>query len=362
MVGACVGGMDKPGLTRNGSAGRPTIKTLATLTGYSIATVSKALNDSHVVTEETKTLIRNTAQRVGYATNAQAASLRTGRTYQAAVLMSVSFASGNEWHGVEYAEILSGISRALDGSSYQLSVHIIHDAEDGRATAERIVRQGLADGIMFSGILSSDPRIDFLLECDFPFVTLGRCARPLGYAYVEIDSGWVAADATRRLISGGHRRIALINPERELSYARERCDGFRAALAEAGLPPCDDLIAEGDLTARFGRESALTLRARSDPPTGFVCVNEATTLGLLSGLRELGLSAGSDVSVIAYDDLNVSAYFAPPLSTYFHPVEELGRTLGTFLIRRMAGEPPENLIEIFRPKLIARQSDRLIGA
>jgi DNA-binding LacI/PurR family transcriptional regulator len=332
------------------------------MTGFSIATVSNALNDSGVVTQETKALIRAAAQRVGYAMNSRAASLRTGKTFQAAVLMPVSVAPGNEWNGVEYAEILSGISKALDPSPYQLSVHVIRDAEEGRATTERIVSHGLADGLMFSGILSQDPRIDFLIGRGFPFVALGCCARPHGYAYVDIDSGWVAADATRRLIAGGHRRIALINPAGELSYARERCAGFRSALARAGLPDCDDLIAEGDLTARFGRESALGLRARANPPTGFICVNEATTLGLLRGLRELGLSAETDVSVIAYDDLNVSAYFAPPLSTYFQPVEELGRTLGTFLIRRMAGEPPENLVRVFRPKLIARQADRLTAA
>ncbi len=354
--------MAKTGSLRKGLGARPTVKTLAEMTGYSIATISKALNNSPVVTEETKALIRDAAERVGYASNARAASLRTGKTYQAAVLMPVSVAPGNEWHGVEYTEILSGISQALDASPYQLSVHLIRDAEDGRAAAERIASQGLADGLVFSGILSRDPRVDFLVERGFPFVALGRCDRPGGYAYVDIDSGWVAADATRRLIAGGHSRIALINPERKYSYARERRDGFRAALAEAGLPACDDLIAEGDLTARFGRDSALKLRARADPPTGFVCVNEATTLGLLRGLHELGLSAETDVSVIAYDDLNVSAYFAPALSTHFQPVEELGRTLGSFLIRRMAGEPPENLVKVFRPKLIPRRPDRLTTA
>lgn len=341
---------------------RPTVKTLAELTGYSIATVSKALRDSPAVTAETKARIRAAAEEIAYAANPRAASLRTGKTMQAAVLMPVSVAAGSEWNGVEYTEILSGIAQALEGSPYQLSVHIVRDAEDARATTERIVTQGLADGMIFSGTLVRDPRIDFLRDRDFPFVTLGRTAQPRGYAYVDIDSGWVAAEATRRLIAGGHRRIALINPEGRYAYAQERIEGFRAAFAEAGLPGCDDLIAEGDLTARFGRESALRLAAGEAPPTGFVCVNEPTTLGVLAGLRDLGLSAETDVSVIAYDDLNVSGYFSPPLTTHFQPVEELGRALGAFLIRRMAGEPPEALVKVFRPRLIARRPDRLAAA
>lgn len=344
---------------RTASGRRPTVKTLAEITGFSIATVSKALNDSPVVTEDTKARIRAAAERIGYIANSRAASLRTGKTFQVAVLMPVSVAEGHEWHGVEYTEVLSGISQALDGSSYQLSVRVVRDAADGRRVAETIVRRGLADGIVFSGILADDPRIAFLKAVGFPFVALGRCAEPEGYAHVDIDSGWVAGDATRRLIAGGHRRIALINPDPAFAYARERIAGFRAALAGAGLPPCDDLIAEGDLTARFGREALHRLRVLADPPTGFVCVNEATTLGLLAGLRDLGLEAGRDVSVIAYDDLNVSEYFAPPLTTYFQPVEELGRVAGDFLLRRMAGEAPEDLIRVFRPRLIPRQPDRL---
>ncbi|MGB3313775.1 MAG: LacI family DNA-binding transcriptional regulator [Albidovulum sp.] len=341
---------------------RPTVKTLAEITGFSIATVSKALNDSPVVTDETKALIRDAAAQVGYTANPRAASLRTGKSFQAAVLMPISVAEGHEWHGVEYTEIVSGISQALDTTSYQLSVHLIRDAEDGRDMAEKIVRRGLADGIVFSGIRQNDPRIAYLLGIGFPFVAMGRCGDAATYAHVDIDSAWVAEDATRRLIAGGHRRIALINPDPVLAYAQDRIAGFRAALAAGGLPPCDDLIAEGDLTARFGRESLHHLRAMADPPTGFVCVNEATTLGLLAGLRDLGLEAGREVSVIAYDDLNVSEYFAPPLTTHFQPVEDLGRTLGEFLLRRMAGEPPGDLRKVFRPRLIPRQPDRLAEA
>ncbi|WP_284165897.1 LacI family DNA-binding transcriptional regulator [Frigidibacter sp. SD6-1] len=341
---------------------RPTVKTLAEVTGYSIATVSKALNDSPVVTEDTKERIREAARQIGYSVNPRAASLRTGKTFHAAVLMPISVAEGHEWNGVEYAEILSGISQALEGSPYQLSIHPIRDAAEGVKAAEAIVRRGLADGIAFSGVLQNDPRIEFLSDADFPFVAMGRCDTPKDYAFVDIDSHWLTLDATRRLIAGGHRRIALINPIPSLAYAQSRIAGFRAAFAEADLPDCDDLIAEGDLTARFGRDSVQRLCGGASPPTGFVCVNEATTLGVLAGLRDLGLSAGRDVSVIAYDDLNVSEYLAPPLTTYFQPVEDLGRTLGDFLLRRMAGELPSDLQKVFRPILIPRQPDRLAEA
>ncbi len=99
----------------------------------------------------------------------------------------------------------------------------------------------------------------------------------------------------------------------------------------------------------------------ADPPTGFVCVNEATTLGVLAGLRDLGLTVGVDAAVIAYDDINVSAYFAPPLTTLYLPIAQLGERLGSFLLRRLAGEEAGELAEVFRPDIVVRQADRLGG-
>jgi len=344
---------------------RPTIKTLAEMTGLSIATISKALRDSPVVTAETKALVRKAAAQVGYMANQRGMSLRTGLTYQIAVLMPVSEGAGlegSEWQGVDYAQILSGISQGLAGSAYRLSVHIVRDDRDGLETVRRIVEQGLADGLIFSGILARDARIDYLVARGFPFATMGRCRGPLAYAHVDIDSDWAAEAATARLIAGGHLRIALINPEPKFAYALDRIDGFRRAIGKAGLPPCDDLIAAGDMTARFGKGSVLRLRRRNDPPTGFVCVNEPTALGALAGLRELGLVVGQEASVIACDDINASGYFAPPLTTFYQPVEVLGRQLGAFLLRRLAGEDIAGLTQIYRPDLVARQADRLLSA
>ncbi|WFU50587.1 LacI family DNA-binding transcriptional regulator [Sinorhizobium terangae] len=339
----------------------PTIKTLADITGYSIATISKALRGSPVVAAATRETIFRAAREVGYQANARGMALRTGRTRQAAVLMPVTAAQNYEWDGVEYTQILSGISQALEGSDYRMSVHVVRDAADGCDVARRVIDQGLADGLIFSGILVDDPRIDFLVERGFPFVSLGRCRKTLDYASVDIDNEWAAHAATARLIAGGHRRIALVNPERRLSYALDRIDGFARAFCEAGLRASSDLVVEGDLSTHFGRESAVRLLQAAEPPTAFVCINESTTLGVLSALGSLRRQVGADIDVIAYDDINVSVYFTPPITTFYQPIEVLGRTLGEFLLRRMAGEEPNALRQVFRPTLIERQPDNLGG-
>ncbi len=336
----------------------PTIKTLAEMTGFSIATVSKALRHSPVVARETRDQIFKAAEEVGYTANTRGQALRTGKTYQIAVLMPLTSASGYEWDGVEYTQILSGISQGLDGSGYRISAHIVTDAEDGAEMARQIAGLGLADGLIFSGILADDPRITLLAETAFPFVTLGRCRRDIDYAHVDVDNEWAAHAATARLIAGGHRRIALVNPSRRFSYSLDRIDGFSRAFREAGLEASLDLVVEGDLSTRFGKESAEQLLSLANPPSAFVCVNESTTLGVLAGLSALKLAAGRDVDVIAYDDINVSAYFTPPLTTLYLPIEQLGRRLGQFILRRIAGEGPGALKETFQPAIVPRQPDQ----
>lgn len=344
---------------RTGKEARPTIKTLAALTGFSIATVSKALSDSPVVASTTRATIFKAARDIGYQANARGVALRTGRTFQAAVLMPVTAAANYEWDGVEHTQILYGISQALEGTQYRIAVHAVRDAEDGLKAAQRIVELGLADGMIFSGVQLADPRIDYALARAFPFVSLGRCHRPLDYAHVDVDGDWAAHAATQRLIRGDHRRIALINPRRQLAHAHDRIEGYRRALTEAGLPFAADLICSSDLTGAFGKESAERLSELADPPTGFICANEATALGALAGLSARGRRPGVDVSVISYDDINVSGYFSPPLTTLFLPVERLGRKLGEFLLRRIAGEPARTLQAVFRPTIVPRQPDRL---
>lgn len=337
----------------------PTIKTLAQLTGYSIATVSKALRNSPVVTDETRNKIFKVAASTGYQVNARGLALRTGKTLQAAVLMPVTTATNYEWDGVEYTQILQGLSQALEDSPYRIAIYPVRNTAEGLEAAQRVVEHGLADGLLFSGILADDPRINYLVERGFPFVSLGRCRRPLVYAHVDADHSAATRIATLRLIDGGHRRIALINPDPALSYAQDRLDGFRAAFRSAGLAVCNDLIVSGDLSTLSGHQTAVTLREVNNPATAFVCVNESTALGVLSGLHSLGLEAGREVDVISFDDINVSAYLCPPLTTLYHPIEAQGRKLGEFLLRRMAGEGPEKLMHVFQPKLIVRQPNRL---
>lgn len=338
---------------------RPTIKTIAQETGLSIATVSKALNNSPQVRPETRALIMKAAEKVGYELNLHGVQLRTGKTYQVAAIMTAPAAKQSEWEGVEYSQLLSGISWALEDTPYRVSLYAVRDFEESQAVIRQIVALKKADGIIISGTRADDPRIRTMQDADFPFVTYGMSLHNAPHAYVDQDNEQMIRISIARLVERGHRRIALLNPVADLTYSIIRLQSYQQALATAGLSFDPALVAHGRLTPAFGRDHVLSMSSLADPPTAYICANEATALGALSGFHERGLIHGRDAVINATDDLNVSAYFAPPITTYFLPIGAPSSLLGTFILRRMEGEPPEALQQLLMPELIERSDDRL---
>ncbi|NOD47471.1 MULTISPECIES: LacI family DNA-binding transcriptional regulator [unclassified Ruegeria] len=336
---------------------RATIKSIAKKTGYSVGTVSNALRDAPSVKQETRDEIHKAATALGYRVNLDGLKLRTNKSYRIAVLVSVSEDAAEEWEGVEFTRILAGISKAVQGSRYQLSVFSTSGDDTELKTLRSIVQEGLADGVIFSGTRVNDPRIAYLQAEAFPFVTYGMSSSDLPHAYVDLDSETAAYEATARLIGLGHRRIALINPPDDLVYALQRRLGYADALSKGALGFDPTLIATGPTTAETGQTAFAALMQLPKPPSAIICANEAMTLGALSAAAKQGVRVGQDVVVISNDDLKLSQYFVPPPSTYYLPIGETSRLLGEFMLQALAGADPSTIQKKIRAQLIERQPD-----
>lgn len=341
---------------------RPTIKTLAKLSGYSVGTVSSALQGASSVKRETREAILAIAEKAGYVANLDGVKLRTGKTFRVAVVVNTQTAAQHEWAGIEFSHILGGVAKALSGSRYEMAVHTAWDLASSTQEIRRIVEHNLADGIIFSGTLPQDPRILYLSEQGKPFVTYGMSDCGVTHPYVDIDSQAAAFDATTRLLDLGHRRIALINPPAALMYAQQRIQGYTEALAAHRLNLDPALVIEDETSARVGKQAMLSLMSLPEPPTALVCANEALTLGVLRGAEDLGLSVGAELTVISMDDIHISEYFVPAVSTYYVPIEKTSQLLGQYLLQRIEGLPVDALQSKFRATLIARQADRAPSA
>jgi len=341
------------------AVGRPTIKTICEVTGLSTATVSKALRHSPQVRPETRKLVEEAARKLGYATNLHGVQLRTGKTYQVAAIMTAPGAGADEWEGVEYAQLLSGISRAMEHTYYRVALYPVADYDEAQEVVARIVRNRLADGVVLSGTRPDDARVRILQEAGLPFVTYGTTVSNGPHAFVDADNAAIIRTSLGRLTNAGHERIALLNPPAHLSYGATRLQTYRDVLAAHGLPFDPALVAHDRLTPEYGRSQVLAMAALADPPTAFVCANEAVALGALSGFAAADLVHGRDAVIHATDDLNISAYLTPPLTTFYLPISRPAALLGDHILRAIEGEPVENLQTFLMPELIVRSDDRL---
>lgn len=338
---------------------RPTIKTICAMTGLSTATVSKALRLSPEVRPETRAIVEEAARKVGYSTNLHGVRLRTGKTYQVAVMMTAPTSDEVEWEGVEYAQLMSGISHAMEETLYRVALYPVRNYDEGQAAISRIIRNRQADGVIFSGTRPDDARVRLLQDADFPFVTYGTTNATRAHAFVDTDNEGIVRTAMSRLMARGHSRLALINPPAHLSYGQTRLATYRRVLEEAGLPFDPALVAHDRLTPSFGRAQVVAMHKLKAPPTAYICANESSALGALSGFAECGLVHGRDAVINATDDLNVSAYFTPPLTTFYLPISRPAELLGSHILRAMAGEAPGDLQTLLMPDLIERNDDRL---
>lgn len=348
------------GLTGNGGGRsapepRPTLKTLAEALGLSVTTVSRALKDGDDVSRATIRLVKDKARELGYRPSQRGLSLRTGRTHRICIILPVL--TIGDLGDVGFVTLIEGLTLALQNTPYTLAVVPQLPDEDEIKPIAQVVESEMADGIILTRTKPQDERVKYLLERGFPFVTYGRTELFTPYPYLDIDHEAMCQAATERLIGLGHERIALLNPPRDYTYSGHRVLGYRAALRAHGLPFDPPLVQYGEIGARAGRESALTFTAMPEPPTAYVCANSLFVVGLLAGLRSVGVQAGRDVAVIGFDGTEMTGYLDPPVTTYFASLPDSGRRLGELMLAALAGADPRTLQEVWQATLIERQPD-----
>lgn len=341
---------------------RPTLKSLAKGLGLSASTVSKALKGAPDVSAQTIATVRKAAKAAGYQPDPHGVKLRTGRTFL--LYFQKAVASMQDVPDAIVGAQIETIASCLADTPYQLQIVPWNTrTEDPLPAIRRIVEGRLADGILLDMTRPQDPRVRYLLEHNFPFVTFGRTELVSEHPYVDADNEQAAFLATQYLIARGHQRIALVSPPLAYTYSLQRRRGYAAALEQAGLSADPSLLFEDGQDARVARALTRKLAAAADAPTGYVCASEVSTLGILAGLRDAGRTPGVDVELVSRDGAGIHEYLSPPVPTLFLDIRTVASTLCDFLLRRIQGEAPQALqrvlpCELRYPKELRVSSDK----
>lgn len=330
-----------------------TIYDISKRAGVSAATVSRVLSGAaHPVKEETRQRILETAKALNYRPNTIARSLANRRTYTVALLIP----SITHDFYTQLAEVTEAQLEAKGYSTYLCNT--MRSAEKETRYVENLIKRRV-DGVIFSPARMKPEdnavnarNIQELIHHRIAVAAFGSHFQGVGQVYINTYGGML--QAVRCLLSFGHRRIGFIDGL-PAGTRRRRLAGYAAGLSEAGIPLDEALIVSGDLGMDSGKDCAIQLLSRSQPPTALIAANNPMAIGAVRAVRDAGRSVPGDVSVIGFDDSPMSEIMDPPLSVVRQPLREIGEAAAGLLVRQMEGLGGLERVEL-EPSLILRGS------
>jgi LacI family transcriptional regulator, galactose operon repressor len=326
---------------------RVTIRDVAEQAGVSVATVSKVINDRYGVAAGTHARVRAIIDELGYEASIVAQSLRNHKTNVVGILVP----------DVEpfSAELLKGAADAIRPTGYEL---IVYSASGGGASPkvgwERRSLSRLSGTLIDGALLVTPTVID--VNHGPPIVAVDPHTGSSALPTVDSDNLRGAELAVEHLLELGHRRIAMLTGRADLQSAQLREQGYRRALAAAGVEVDEGLLAVGGYDAVMSAEAARGLLASDSRPTAIFAANDTSAIATLEAAAALGLSAPRDLSVIGFDNIPESALSTPALTTVDQHIRQLGRCAMEMLTRLIRGEQVERTHITLPTELVVRGS------
>ena len=324
-------------------AERIRIYDVARVAGVSVATASKALNDTGRMKDATRLRVKQTAAALGFRPNAMARALTQQRSFTIGLLT-------NDTYGRFTLPVMAGVNEAL--LDHGVSVFLC-GIEDDAALAKIHVDAMLDKQV--DGIIATGKRIDRRLPVD-----LSNLPVPVVYAFTQgpddavtlvSDDAQGARQATEWLLGLGRRNLVHVTGPDSFASVKARAGAFLGA-AGADVP-----VLHGEWSEAWGHEAVDRLWSRGTPPDAIFCGNDQIARGVVDALRERGVSVPDEVSVIGFDNWEIVASATrPPLTTVDMNLKEIGREAGRLILELAEGKPVEPGVRKLPCKLVLRQS------
>ncbi|HEX6325525.1 MAG TPA: LacI family DNA-binding transcriptional regulator [Jiangellaceae bacterium] len=328
--------------------GRVTIGAIAKEAGVSVPTVSRVLNGRTDVAPHTRARVEELLRRRGY-------RRRPSRSRTRARLIDLVFPDLDSPWAVE---ILRGVEDVAHAAGVGTVVSATHRrAEPARQWLHNL-RARASDGVILVTSTLESPLLTELQRHDIPLVAVDPVGGPTLDAPTIGATNWAGGlAAMEHVLALGHRRIGIIAGPPEVLCSRARLDGYRAALAAAGVDSGEVPVKEGDFSNQSGFDCARALLAMApEPPTAIVASSDQMAFGAYEAVRQRGLRIPDDITVVGFDDLPESRWSSPPLTTVRQPLAEMGALAARTVLRLAAGEDVDSPRVELATSLIERES------
>ncbi len=320
---------------------KPSIHDIAKAAGVGVGTVSRVLNERPNVAEATRVKVESVMEQLGYRPTFAARHIRTGRSQLFGFLT-------DQVTTTPFAHDLIKGAQARARQADRMLMVIDADGDDRvrEQAVANLIERGV-EGIVYAAMFHHEVHVPKALH-EVPTVLVDCFTLNRDFASVVPDEVRGGREATERLLEEGHRRIAMVtNDALSTGYpaAMGRLEGYKEALAEAGVPFDEALVREGSGNADSGYRWAHDLLDADDPPTAYFFGTDRMAMGAYFAFTEVGLTVPGDVSVVGFDDQHyIADALRPALTTMALPHAAMGRWAIDHLLTAPWGEdrpPPQ---------------------
>ncbi len=317
------------------------LKDISKACGVSIATVSKALNDHSDISKETKSKIREVADKLGYHPNAAAQALKTNRSNNIGVLF-VDEANSGLTHDY-FSHVLDSFKKKAEQEGFDITFINSDKSRNGNMTyLSHAIYRGF-DGVVIACVEFSDPQVDELIKSNIPVVTIDHSF----YNRIAIVSDNIKGvkELVTYIYEQGHRKIAYVHGQENTAVTQSRVASFYNTLQELGVNIPDEYVVSSPYrNTDRAYEATNRLLDLEDPPTCILYPDDFAAFGGLNAIRERGLRVPEDISVAGYDGIAIARHISPRMTTVIQDTDRIGREAASKLID-LIGNPKGTIIE-----------------
>jgi LacI family transcriptional regulator len=319
----------------------PTVLDVAKRAGVAPITVSRVINNSGYISQETKERVEAAVKELGYVPNTLARGLRSKRTRTLALVVT-------DITNPYFTLIARGVEDVAGDSNYSVVYCNTDESEAKEEKYANLLAQRQVDGVLLVPSCGNVKTIKFLLSNNINVVALDRRVSGVEIDSVRSDSEDGAYRLIKFLITLGHERIAMITGPKDVSTSIDRVAGYRQALIESGLGN-NELVYYGAFNQESGYEFTKQAMMHLPKATAIFGANNFITIGIIKALHDLNVDVPGDISVVGFDDLPESMLLSPFLTVAAQPAYEMGRMATELLLKRISGELSEGCETLVLP-------------
>lgn len=334
-----------------------TIKDIAEKSGVSLATVSRVINNSGYVKQETREVIMKTIRDLDYTPNAVARSLSKSETNIIGVVVP-------DINNPFFGEVIKAISATADRENLNIILYDTDENINKEFKALKLLKEQRIQGVIITPTADNNEfnseHLSMLESMGIPIVLIDRDVKYSNFDGVFIDNIKGAYEGTEALIKAGHKKIAIISGPLTSKPGRDRFRGYEKAMIMNRVAVDSKYVFYGDFKLDSGYNITKEILKMKDRPTAIFVCNNMMNLGCIKALYEKGMKIPEDIALVGFDELELLNVLGLKVSVISRPTAEMGRVAMNILIDKLKNKNSNQIKRIIlSPELIIRGSERL---